>query len=59
MGYLYKSGHKYGANSVRIGSDEVEELYLDLPDYQVEGSVDKELYDAIVALGWDSDVLEV
>ena len=36
---------------------EVEELYLDLPDYQVEGSVDKELYDAIVALGWDSDVL--
>lgn len=59
MSYLYKSGKKYGGSSIRIGSDEVEELYLDLPDYQVEGSVDKELYDAIVALGWDSDVLEV
>lgn len=30
---------------------------LDLSDYQTTGSVDKELYDAIVALSWDSDVL--
>lgn len=30
---------------------------LDLSDYQTAGSIDKELYDAIVALGWDSDVL--
>lgn len=30
---------------------------IDLSDYQTTGSVDKELYDAIVALGWDSDVL--
>jgi hypothetical protein len=33
------------------------EPYIDLSDYQTTGSVDKELYDAIVALGWDSDVL--
>ena len=36
-----------------FGSD----IYIDLSDYQTTGSVDKELYDAIVALGWDSDVL--
>ena len=30
---------------------------IDLSNYQVSGSVDKELYDAIVALGWQ-DVLE-
>lgn len=34
-----------------------DDFYIDLPDYQTTGSVDKELYDAIVALGWDSDVL--
>lgn len=34
-----------------------ENIYIDLSDYQTTGSVDKELYDAIVALGWDSDVL--
>ena len=33
------------------------EPYLDLSNYQTTGDIDKELYDAIVALGWDSDVL--
>ena len=32
-------------------------VYLGLSDYQTSGSVDKALYDAIVALGWQ-DVLE-
>ena len=40
-------------DTVTFGSD----IYIDLSDYQTTGSVDKELYDAIVALGWDSDVL--
>lgn len=34
-----------------------ENLYIDLPDYQTAGSVDKAIYDAVVALGWDSDVI--
>lgn len=34
-----------------------DDIMIDLSDYQTTGSVDKELYDAIVALGWDSDVL--
>lgn len=33
------------------------EVYIDLPDYQVSGSTDKALYDAIVALGWQNDVI--
>lgn len=32
-------------------------IYIGLPDYQTSGSDDKNLYDAIVALGWQ-DVLE-
>ena len=34
----------------------IPDLYL--PDYQKTGYVDKDLYDAIVALGWQNDVLE-
>ena len=36
---------------------DMEEPELDLSNYTTSGDVDKELYDAIVALGWDSDVL--
>lgn len=32
-------------------------VYIDLPEYQTASTTDKEIYDAIVALGWDSDVL--
>lgn len=31
--------------------------YIDLSNYTTSGDVDKSIYDAIVALGWDSDVL--
>lgn len=34
-----------------------ENVYIDLPDYQTAGSTDKAIYDAVVALGWDSEVL--
>ena len=37
---------------------DIEDPKFDLSKYQVAGSVDKELYDAIVALGWENDVLE-
>lgn len=30
---------------------------LTLDGYQIEGNIDKEIYDALVALGWDRDVL--
>lgn len=40
-------------DAVTFGSD----IYIDLSDYQTAGSVDKELYDALVSLGWDSDVI--
>ena len=36
-----------------FGSD----VLIDLPDYQTADTTDKAIYDAIVALGWDSDVL--
>lgn len=32
------------------------DVFIELPNYQTSG-VDKDIYDAIVALGWDSDVL--
>ena len=44
--------------SEQIGVVDMITPKLDLSDYQVSGSVDKELYDAIVALGWQNDVLE-
>ena len=33
------------------------DVYIELPDYQTASTTDKAIYDAIVALGWDSDVL--
>lgn len=33
------------------------DVLIDLPEYQTASTTDKEIYDAIVALGWDSDVL--
>lgn len=32
------------------------DVFIELPNYQTSG-VDKDIYDAVVALGWDSDVL--
>lgn len=34
-----------------------DDVLMDLPDYQTVSTTDKAIYDAIVALGWDSDVL--
>ena len=31
---------------------------IDLSEYQTSGSVDKEIYDALVTLEWDDDCLE-
>ena len=35
----------------------MENVLIDLPDYQTTGTTDKAIYDAVVALGWDSDVI--
>lgn len=51
MSYIYKNGRKFGGN-VRIGEDEYEELYLDIPDYQTANTDDKAIYDAVNSLGW-------
>lgn len=54
----------YGFNENKSKSNllgflvEMIEPKLDLSDYEVLDSVDKELYDAIIALGWEDDVLE-
>lgn len=41
-----------------LGSAEFgDDVYIDLPDYQTTGTTDKAIYDALVALGWDSDVI--
>ena len=35
----------------------MEGVLIDLPDYQTADTTDKAIYDAVVALGWDSDVI--
>lgn len=35
----------------------MKDVLIDLPDYQTTGTTDKAIYDAVVALGWDSDVI--
>ena len=44
-------------NATIDGTTETLDVYVDLPNYQTAGTTDKAIYDAIVALGWDSDVL--
>ena len=39
------------------GGNEFTDIFLDLPQYQTADTTDKAMYDACVALGWDSDVL--
>ena len=39
------------------GGNEFTDIFLDLPQYQTADTTDKAIYDAVVALGWDSDVL--
>ena len=33
------------------------DVLIDISNYQISGTVDKEIYDALVSLGWDSDVI--
>lgn len=33
-------------------------VYIELPNYQTADELDKEIYDDLVAIGWDSDCLE-
>lgn len=44
-------------NATITGTTETLDAYIDLPDYQTSSTTDKAIYDAIVALGWGSDVL--
>lgn len=39
------------------GGNEFTDIFIDLPQYQTADTTDKAIYDAIVALGWDSNVL--
>ena len=47
----------YGAESNALTVDWKGGITFDIPEYQTAGTTDKALYDAIVALGWDSDVI--
>lgn len=40
-----------GSGDIKVGGT------IDLPQYQTADTTDKAIYDAVVALGWDSDVL--
>lgn len=51
----YIDGTKLGPGGG--GGNEFTDIFLDLPQYQTADTTDKAIYDAIVALGWDSDVL--
>lgn len=41
----------------KMDANFMENVLIDLPDYQTTGTTDKAIYDALVALGWDSDVI--
>jgi hypothetical protein len=56
-GNITASGNVGAVDVTASGNATADNFLIDLSDYQTAGSVDKELYDAIVALGWDSDVL--
>lgn len=41
----------------KMDANFMNDVLIDLPDYQTTGTTDKAIYDAVVALGWDSDVI--
>lgn len=70
MNSIYYKGKQYiGTGSINntllVGNKTSEDInvvdmtepMLDLDNYQIAGSIDKDIYDALVALGWDSDVI--
>ena len=40
-----------------VSSNDFNDIYLNMPQYQTSGTTDKALYDAITKLGWSSEVL--
>ena len=47
----------WSGNVVASGNVEANDMLIDLPEYTTADTTDKAIYDALVALGWDSDVL--
>ena len=45
------------ALTVNDDADFGADIFIELPDYQTAGTTDKAIYDALVALEWDSEVL--
>lgn len=43
--------------STDVNVVDMTEPMLNLDGYQIAGSVDKDIYDALVTLGWDTDVI--
>ncbi len=41
----------------KMDANFMNDVLIDLPDYQTTDTTDKAIYDAVVALGWDSDVI--
>lgn len=56
-------GIAFGKPASHVGFDVAmdttfeDNVFISLPDYQTADTTDKAIYDAIVVLGWDSDVL--
>lgn len=50
-------GTYYEMTADKSGAYFGKDILLNMPDYQTAGSTDKEIYDALVTLGWDSDVI--
>ena len=47
----------WSGNVEASGDITADDMLIDLPNYQTADTTDKAIYDACVALGWDSDVL--
>lgn len=56
-GNVEASGDISGTGINASGNVEANDMLIDLPEYQTADTTDKAIYDAVVALGWDSDVL--
>lgn len=52
------NGTAYDARSNALAVKWDGNVHIDLAGYQTTGNVDKDIYDALVSLGWDSEVTE-
>ena len=55
--FVIGNGTADSARSNALTVDWTGDIQMGLPNYQTSGSTDKALYDAIVALGWQNDVI--